>query len=72
MTKTTKTQGRTAEQIDRGWKAIERQAMGPKPVEDKIEVGSEDSGFDEPPARTAGHTVGCDAPYYRAMWCRCP
>jgi hypothetical protein len=47
MTKTTKRP--TAEQIERGWKAIERQANGPVAVDDKIEIGSADSGFDAPP-----------------------
>jgi len=50
MTKTTKTQRPTPEQIERGWKAIETQAMGPVAVADKIEIGSADSGFDAPPA----------------------
>lgn len=50
MTKTTKPQRPTAEQIARGWKAIETQANGPVAVADKIEIGSADSGFDAPPA----------------------
>lgn len=46
-----KPQRPTAEQIRRGWEAIERQAMGPKPVADKVEIGSDQSGFDLPPKR---------------------
>jgi hypothetical protein len=33
------------------WEAIERQAMGPKPAPSKVEVGSAESAFDEPPKR---------------------
>lgn len=51
MTKTTKIQRPTEAQIARGWKAIEDQSMGPKPVADKIEIGSAESAFDLPPAR---------------------
>jgi hypothetical protein len=50
MTKTTKSQRPTAEQIARGWKAIERQALGPVAVTDRIEIGSTGSAFDAPPA----------------------
>ena len=49
MTKTTKLQRPTAEQIRRGWEAIERQANGAVAVADKIEVGSTESAFDAPP-----------------------
>lgn len=50
MTKTTQPKRPTAEQIARGWEAIERQANGPVAVADKIEIGSEASAFDAPPA----------------------
>jgi hypothetical protein len=33
------------------FKAIERCAMGPVEPPKRVEVGSEESGFDEPPAR---------------------
>jgi hypothetical protein len=43
MTKTTRDM---SDELQR----INRQAMGPKPADRKIEVGSDESGFDEPPA----------------------
>lgn len=33
------------------WEAIERQANGPVEPPRKVEVGSEESAFDNPPAR---------------------
>lgn len=53
MTKTTKPQRRTAEQIDAGWRAIEHLSMGPRERREgveRIEIGSADSGFDAPPS----------------------
>lgn len=37
------------------WEAIERQANGPVKPPRKVEVGSEESAFDEPPGQ---HTYG--------------
>jgi hypothetical protein len=39
----------TKRDMAKEWEAIERQAMGPKPAPEKVEVGSERSAFDEPP-----------------------
>ena len=52
MTKTTKPQRHTDEQVAAGWLAIERCAMGnakPLPASQRVKVGSADSGFDAPP-----------------------
>lgn len=39
----------TTRDMEKEWKAIERQAMGPAEPDKRIEVGSEESGFDNPP-----------------------
>ena len=54
MTKTTKRQGHTNEQVEAGWLAIEHYANGatkPRQGVERVEIGSEQSGFDLPPMR---------------------